>query len=190
MFSREDLIKLDPNLPEDYEEKSKQFWNYVSNRLGTQRVISKLFYDSLVTEDVAKALEFIKKSKNESSFRLVRYLIEKGALIEATEDPILLQETNSWADMLGREDGGEQDDASTATKELLLQSMVERDKFAAKKISESLKEGETSVLFLNPGRHVADYFPPDMRVIRIQPFDPNDYVNSWLVSLRLKSHGK
>jgi hypothetical protein len=185
MFSKEDLLKINPEIPEDYDEKSTEFWSYVQDKLHTQREIKKLYFDSLTQADPQKALEFVKKS-NEQAAELILTLQKRGAELKATEDPLLLQETNSWSDMVGKEK--DDDESPSATNELLMQSMVDRDKFVAGVINESLKEGETGVLLLNPGRNVGDYIAPDVRVIRVQRFDPNDYVNSWLVSLRFRSH--
>ena len=65
--------------------------------------------------------------------------------------------------------------------------MMDREKYVANAINESLKDGETGVLFLKSGRRTGDYLPSSIRVIKIQPFDPNDYLNSWVVTMKLRS---
>jgi hypothetical protein len=184
MFTAVELANVDANLPKDYPEKSKEFWDYVDEKLRTQRFVQKLYYDSLTKEDSQEALEFIKRS-NEQCYYFVQKFREAGAKLEATEDPLLLEETVSWIAMLKNNVKND-----LTTEELLAKNMQERDKFIADKISGSLKEGETGILFLAPGRRVTDLFPSDIRVIKIQPFDPADYVNSWLITQAIKPEEK
>jgi hypothetical protein len=182
MFTSEELSKIGPALPEDYFEKSKEFWDYVEEKLRTQRAVQKLYYDSLTKiEPIEKALEFIRRN-NEHCYNIVERLIGLGAKLETTEDPLLVEETASWISML--KDNGETD---LATEEMLAKNMADRDKYIAKKINESLGDGETGVLFLAPGRQVSSNLDASViRTIKIQPFDPADYLNSWLVSMSLK----
>ncbi len=183
MFTPEELNRIGSTLPEDYPEKSKEFWGYIDEKLRTQRAVQKLYYDSLTKfESVEKALEFIKRN-NEHCYDIVERLIGLGAKLETTEDPLLVEETASWISMLKDNDG----ETDLATEEMLAKNMMDRDKYIAKKIYESLGDGETGILFLAPGRQISnDIIPPDVRVIKIQPFDPADYLNSLLVSMSLK----
>lgn len=186
MFTSEELSKMGSALPEDYTQKSKEFWEYVDEKLLTQRAVQKLYYDSLTKiESIEKALEFIKRN-NEHCYDIVERLIGSGAKLEATEDPLLVEETASWISML-KEDG----ETDLATEEMLAKNMIDRDKYIAKKIYESLSDGETGILFLAPGREVSsNLVVSDIRAIKVQPFDPADYLNSWLVSMSLKAESK
>lgn len=179
MFTRDDLSRINSKLPDDYETKSEEFWNYVSDKLKAPVTIQKIYFDSVTKTKLETAPEFIKKS-NEKAYAIIERFMNEGAKLQITEDSILLEESASWARMLS------QDSASSATEELFTQSIVDREKFVAKSISESLNEGEMAILFLSPGRRTGDYLPSDIRVIKIQPFDPTDYLNSWIVSLQVK----
>jgi hypothetical protein len=182
MFTSDELNALNSTLPEDYQERTKEFWDYIEEKLRNIRNVQKLYFDSLTTEEQEKALEFIRKN-NEKCYVLARKFREAGAKIEATEDPLLVQETISWISMFKK--GDKRD---FATEEMLAKNMVDREKYIAQRISESLFEGETGILFLAPGRKTNEYIPADLvRIIKIQPFDPQDYLNSWLVTLSLKS---
>jgi hypothetical protein len=180
MFTEEELRRVASELPDDFAQKQKEFWEYVRDRLNTQRNVRKLYYDSLVISEREKALELIRQNHAEC-YNLVEQFVQAGATLEATEDPILIQEALSWASMLHE---GKTD---FATQEMLVKNMIDRDKYIARRISESLKQEESGILFLAPARRIDEYLPSDMRVIKIQPFDPADYLNSWIVSLSLKS---
>lgn len=178
MFTKEDLCKINSGLPDDYEAKSEEFWSYVKEKLKGPVTIQKLYFDSVTKAKLQEAPEFIKKS-NENAYSIFQKFKEAGAELQGIEDPILMAESASWARMLS-------DDPSEATQELFAQSVADREKFVAKSIVESLNEGEMGILFLSPGRRTSDFLPSEIRVIRIQPFDPGDYLNSWMASLRLK----
>lgn len=184
MFTGVELASVDASLPDDFQDKSKEFWDYVDEKLRTQLYVQKLYYDSLTKEDSEESLEFIKKN-NEQCYNLVQKFRDGGAKLQATEDPLLLAETVSWVSMLK-----DNEETDLATEEMLAKNMMDRDKYIADKISESLKENETGILFLAPGRQVVNLLPSDIRVIKIQPFDPTDYVNSWLTTTALNKSEK
>ena len=180
ILTKDDLTKISPNLPDDYEAKSREFWDYVDEKLKTQTNIHKIYFDSLTMERFQNAHEFARKA-NEQAYNLAMKFKEDGAELQVTEDRVLLEETSSWARMLNDVN------ATTTTQELFAQSVADREKFVVKQVGESLAEGETAILFLSPGRRTGEFFPSDIRVIRIQPFDPADYLNSWLVTQQLKA---
>ena len=179
MFTKDDLSKINPNLPSDYEAKSEEFWTYVNDKLQPPITVQKLYFDSVTKINLQQAAEFIKKTNEKASVIFEKFR-GSGAELQVTEDPVLVQETASWARMLN------DDNSSEATQELLAQSIADREKFVVKSIVESLNEGEMALLFLTPGRRTSDYLPSEIRVIKIQPFDPSDYLNSWIVSHQLK----
>jgi hypothetical protein len=184
MFTENELSKINSVLPEDFEQRSKEFWDYVEEKIRTQKKVERLYFDSLTTNDMEKALDFMKKSCSKC-YELVSKYIQGGAVIEVTEDPILVEEASSWASML-------QNDEKTvlATEDMLAKNIIDRDKFMAKRISESLRDGETGILFLSPGRRTSEYLPQEIRAIKIQPFDPADYLNSWVTKISIKSNTK
>lgn len=178
MFTLEELSKINQDVPDDYEEKSKEFWDYVAEKLKTQREVRRLYYDSLTKGDKESALKFV-SDDNAQCYNLVQKFVVEGATLQPTEDPLLLEETSSWIAML-------KEGEDSVTRELLGQNIADRNKHTAKIIDETLKDGETGILFLASDRQISEYLPSDIRVIRVQPFDPADYLKSWLVRLRLK----
>ncbi len=180
MFTKDDMAEINPSLPGDFEQVSADFWNYVKGKFGPQLNIQKMYFDSLTKERMPEANDFVRKT-NEKAYD---FIVGIEAQLQATEDAILIEETASWQRML------ENGDESSTTHDLLAQSMIEREKFVAKTISESLKDGEAAILFLSPGRRTSEYLSSDSRVIKVQPFDPSDYLNSWLVSMKLRANAQ
>jgi hypothetical protein len=187
MYSFEDLSIVNSSVPEDYQSKARDFWDYVNEKLNPRRDIRKVYFDALTLVDLDKGLEFVKQAGVEC-YELIYRFVDKGAELIATEDSLLVQESASWISMLGESGVKEMD--NLATREMLAKNMVDRNKYVAMQISKTLKEGETGLLVLAPGRYIDNELPGDIKVIKVQPFDPLDYLNSWLVTLSLKRNNK
>ena len=187
MYSREELTRINPNIPEDYEKKSQEFWDYVTERLKSPRVVNRIYYDSLTKggEQMEEAIRFIREDNTKCS-TLVEQLVSGGAVLHVSEDQLLIEETAAWFKML-EDMNKETAEPDQTILELLSQSMSDRNKFLAKVIEETLKENETGALFLSSGRDIGKYVSSEIKVIKLQPFEPSDYLNSWLVSLNLRS---
>ena len=67
--------------------------------------------------------------------------------------------------------------------ELYEESVRERDDGIESLINESLKDGETGLLSIDSSIKIS--FPVDVRVVRMCPFDPQDYLNRHLTKVRL-----
>ena len=183
MFTREELASLNNDIPEDFQAKSKEFWDYISVRLRKPRVIQRIYYDSL-TKEGEEAIKFINES-NANCGRLVGELVSEGATVYSSEDRLLVEETASWTSMLEKE---EKEDPTIM--DFLSQNMSDRNKFLGNVIDKTLKEDENGVLFVRPGRDMSGYLTSDIKSIKVQPFEPSDYLDSWLVTLKLKSKPK
>ena len=182
MFTKEELESIDSNLPEDFQSRSKEFWDYVAEKIKRPRVINRIYFDSLTSEK--DALGYVEKNNAECGL-LIEALISDGATLYPTEDRLLVEETASWAAMM---ENGKREDPTMV--ELLTQSISDRNRFLSNVVNETLKENETGLLFVRPGRDIVNSLPPDIKVIKIQPFEPSDYLNSWLVSKNLRSKKK
>ena len=157
MFMREELASLNNDVPEDFQAKSKEFWDYVSERLRKPRVIQRIYYDSL-TKEGEEAIKFINES-NANCGKLVGELVSEGATVYSSEDRLLVEETASWASMLEKE--GKEDPTII---ELLSQNMSDRNKFLGKVIDETLREDETGLLFVRSGRDMSGFLPSDIKI--------------------------
>lgn len=101
-------------------------------------------------------------SKNHA---LLIWLMEQGASIEGTEDPnLLIQEYSYIKKILSAVGEAERVSAvkeyESAAKELLLK----RDQFIGKRIDETLKSGETGLLFLGMLHRVDEILEKDIKV--------------------------
>ncbi len=186
MFTREDLSRIDPRLPDDYDEKAREFWTYVDLRLsalGTK--IKKVYMESIGV--VGKRHLDMLAIADPAQHKVVKKLLDNGAELVEVESPELVLETMSWMQRMQDALSGSlgQDMSGVRTiAELMEESLRERDEFVGRKVDESLKDGEVGALFMDLSRRIE--LPSDIRVIVTCPFQPRDYVNSWLAGLKAR----
>ena len=180
MYVRSEFTDATSYVPEDYDAKSEEFWSYVSDKLKVFRGhIKKVFRESL-SKDTKEALRAVGRD-DEPSYALITSLLEEGAGLMPTEDPILVAENESWLKMI-------KDSSNDVLLELYEQSLAERNQYVSTRIAQYLGEGEVGLLLIDSRRKLE--LPQDIRIIKVCPFDPADYLNAAVVKARLKSREK
>ncbi len=103
--------------------------------------------------------------RGSKNYALVLELVERGATLEGTEDPALLVEEYHYITSLAQAKSQAEREAAEAryTKESA-RILKERDRFISRRIDETLKEGETGVLFLGMLHQVDQLLPKDIQV--------------------------
>ncbi|UCE95839.1 MAG: hypothetical protein JSV51_09085 [Candidatus Bathyarchaeota archaeon] len=178
MYTEAEFRNLATTIPEDFNQKTIEFWNYVNERLNKlSGKIDKLYRDG-ICKDSGEALSQLQMMDNEN-YLAVKRLVEKGACFIATEDPVLLGESESWAVMLKNQQW------DIVIQELFQENLEERMKYISNRIENTLKDNEIGILFLMPNLRVR--LSEEIKIIRMWRFDPSDYLKSWQVKLRLKS---
>lgn len=176
IFSEKELEKIGLGVPSDFNDKSREFWDYVEERLVVLSArISRIYVESICrggTDDPI-GIQVI----DDELHRIVNMLVDRGSEIMTPEDRLLVLETESWSDLVHQGMMG-------AEREMLEKSLRDRESFLSKRIVETLGQGETGVLFISTLK--TPDFPSDIRVIRMMPFDPKDYLQTWLISKRLQ----
>jgi hypothetical protein len=177
MFTKSEFVEAISYVPDDYNAKSEEFWSYVADKLKVFRGnVQKIFRESL-TKGTREALKALSKD-DERGYSLIVGLLEEGAELRPTEDPILAGETESWLEMI-------KDSPNETLLELYEGSLKERNQDLSNRITQALGESEVGLLLIDSRRKVE--FPEYIRVIRVYPFDPADYLSSEMVKARLKS---
>jgi hypothetical protein len=167
MFTRDEFKKILMIVPNDFDSTSKEFWEYVSNRLRT--VSSKIRW---VYTDAYPHGEIESSHVGESS--IVADLVTTGVKVHKAVNPILAAEAEAWREM-------EKESPSQVVREMYDESVREISRHVIDAIDQTLEDGEMGVLFLNPLLKI--HFPEKMRVIRLFPFDPQDYLTRHRVML-------
>jgi hypothetical protein len=104
-------------------------------------------------------------AQGSQNHRLVLSLVERGASLEGTEDVQLLLEEYRYIQAITRE--REPTEKRRKAKSLSIKRKLllrRRDRFIAQRIDETLKEGETGILFAGMAHRVDKYLPKDINV--------------------------
>ena len=183
---------MDPRLPDDYEEKSKEFWNYIDDKFKTvSGKLKKIYLES--SGVMGKRHLDMLKTIDPAQYRVINSAIESGAEVMEAESPELVLETLSWMQRIqeilagGRTEEGDVSAAQNIS-EMLQESMKERDEYVKDRVESTLQEGEVGALVMDLSREIE--FPDDIRVVITCPFRPRDYLNSWLAGLRARDQMK
>ncbi len=142
--------QFDPNAWAHHERAIEQLWAAIRQRvdvLNLDYTKVRLYQDGLpvcgfeekIVREVAEA--------GSSNHQFLLELIDKGAMLEGTEDPqLLIQEYQMQKEQLEAES---QPPATGADRKVQADELLAaRDRFIARRIDETLKAGETGLLFL------------------------------------------
>ena len=97
-------------------------------------------------------------------------LMAKGAQITGTESPqLLLEEYELARQVLAALDSPLSKRLSAQQKEFSQALLEKRDRFIARRIDESLRAGETGLVFLGMLHSLEGRLPPDIQLMRLEP---------------------
>lgn len=176
MYTESEVKRLVSVVPEDFGQKTNEFWSYVEDKLKVFAGRIQRVYRDEICQGGEEGLAILSSVQNEN-FLIVKRLVKNGAVFEATEDPLLVAESESWRDMT------RQNPLDIVSLEMFQDSVRERDDYVSRKINESLLDEETGVLFIWPTRTVNVNEPT--KIIKVCRFDPTDYLRLWQVQLNL-----
>lgn len=141
-------------------KKINKLWDHIEKRLNQRRLCyrkTKIYQDGLPVcgreRDIVREIA----GNGSKNHQLLLKLIEKGATLVGTEDPALLIKEYKMikeAAMKKKEHAGGQKHSF----------MAERDMFIAQRIEETLKDGETGILFMGMLHKINDKLPRDIVV--------------------------
>jgi len=179
MYSNIEFKILAEELPPDFESKTHEFWAYVEEKLSVFKGrIKRIYRDGNYRGGKVSISNLA--STDPHNFSLIDKLIDDGASFEATENHILIEESESWLQILKSRE------SNAVTLEMYQQTMDERNKHVANRIHETLEDDEIAVLFFEPSRRIK--LRDDIKVIKVYRFNPIDYLRSWQAKQRLKTN--
>jgi hypothetical protein len=171
------LLFCPPGVPLEFLEKVNRYWDEVEaqvsnleSKLGT---VKKVYHELIPVgdEDGARAIEEL----NDASHQVVRRRLEKEARLQPIEDLELLTEFMDWSRCLTV--GLQNQKVFNKIHELYSEAQRNRYEDIARKLDESLEEGECGLLLMREGHRVQ--FPASIQVLYVSP--PSlDEINRWL----------
>ena len=170
------LIFAGEKAPPEYLAKFKLYWEQVSEQVVNLESkigkVSHVYHESIIVagEDGLKAIEKL----NPSSGRIAKEKCQSGAVLEATEDKELADESLDWERFLLM--GFISQKVAKTVSEFYVEASQKRYEHIARGIDETLKANEVGILFIQEGHLVQ--FPQDIEVFSVAP-PALDEIHRW-----------
>lgn len=148
-------------------QATSKLWETIRERLMALRISPqkmRLYQDGLPLCGHEQGIVRSVARCGGSNYKLLHELMQQGASLEGTEDPVLLMQEYQYLKELSQVPEALEafhDSEPGKARELL----EKRDAFIAQRISETLLPGEIGVLFIGLKHNVAAKIPHDMEVI-------------------------
>lgn len=180
-------VKLRPELWQKHKEIVAGFWDSISRFIDSLNVNGfRVYQDGLVTDGM-EGLRIIREgiSQGSRNYDIVGKLLERGAVLMKTEDLSLVkQEYSHITKMTGSKSLKERGAAALRYKLAKGKLLKQRDDFIAKRIEESLGEGETGILFIGAYHNIIPNLPADIKVAQVKEVDKVREYHTALINKR------
>ncbi len=166
MYNERELKEAIGQVPEDFEEASSEFWSYIEEKLEPfiGRVYAVFSTEPASAKDKCVRINVIfKKFEGSAEFLYI-------------DDPLLVAEAKAWLELM-------KDKKSQAMIDLFEESMRDMNRYAGEVIDKTMRDGGIGILFTDPTRKLT--LSEDIKVVKMCPFDPIDYLNRNLLKLKL-----
>ncbi len=154
-----------------HKETVAKFWQSLTRYFDSLDATNLKIYQDGLPADGELGRKIIEEGARRGSknHELILNMMQRGAEIRRTEDPSLLQEEYKYITRLARSKSFAEKALAYAGYKLRKgRLMDERDKFIAKTLNETLKEGETGVLLMGSHHNVAPYLAKDIAVEEVK----------------------
>jgi hypothetical protein len=166
-----------PEAPPEYEEKFNLYWRQVSEQLAGLEAkigqVTHLFHES-ITRPGKEGLKTMAKL-SPASFKLMDGKLNQGAKFEMVEDEELLKESMDWERLLLT--GFLSQKVADAVSNGFITATKTRYEHIVSRITETLKEGESGVLFIREEQTAQ--FPDELEIFSVMPPALDD-IHRWL----------
>jgi hypothetical protein len=162
MFNKKEFKKLVNLVPLDFDETASEFWQYVSERLiAIANRVRRVYSDTIW---------FSNKDVSEYETNIIHALINHGANFEHVGNPVLIAEAEAWLNLV-------ETTPTRVAAEMYSACLREIHIHIIDVVNNSLHDNEMGVLFIASQLQIP--FPENIRIIRMFPFNPQDYLNRY-----------
>lgn len=168
----EGVAKLGKERWLENQRKIEKFWEETEKEidsLGLDLSKVRIYQDGMPCGgDLALKIVRETAEKGSKNYQIIWKLLERGAVIEATESPgFLLKEYEQVKSIVSARTPQEKASAIKRYDAEKDELMRKRDEYIAKQIDRTLKDGETGLLFIGASHDVSKYLAGDIEVKRM-----------------------
>ncbi len=152
---------------EEYEKKFENYWKQAKEQVENLELKMgqvKNIYHEFVSKEGEEGLKVI-ENLNQSSFKIVKEMLDRGVKLFAVENDETLKETLDWQRCMMI--GVESQNAIKIVSEAYNKAAEKRNEYVVNKIAETLQDGEAGLLFVLENNQFQ--FPSDIEVFYIAP---------------------
>ncbi len=165
------IVELGKDLWLRHKETIARFWNSVADFFDSLEVEGfKIYQDGLIA-DGEMGMRIVEEGVKEGSknYEIISGLLKRGANLVRTEDLSLVKkEYDSLSRIVHPKSPGGKIIASLRYKLIQDKLLKERDAFIAKRITQTLANGETGILFIGAYHDVIPNLPEDIEVREVK----------------------
>lgn len=149
----------------------EKFWDVLSDHFAAIEAAGMKVYQDGMPADGELGAKIVEECARSGSrnYELVAKLLKRGAVLIKTEDiELVKQERDRLAALTRAKSLFQKLTAYMKYKWVKDKLLAKRDAFIAKKITETLDDGRTGILFIGAGHNIRKRLPPEIRIIEIK----------------------
>lgn len=157
-----------------HEKTVEGFWNAIIKYFDLLEVSSfKIYQDGMVAEgEIGQKIVEEGLRSGSMNYELISGLLKRGAILVKTEDFRLVKEERDKLVALTQAKSITQKSIALIGYKLVKNKLLnKRDEFIAKRIDETLKDGETGVIFIGAYHNIKRYLPKNIQIKEIKDAD-------------------
>jgi len=170
-MDRRGIVELGKDFWLRHKETVTRFWDSIAEFLNSLEVKgSKIYQDGLIA-DGEMGIRIVEEGVKEGSknYEIISGLLKRGASLVKTEDLSLVKkEYDSLSKIVRSKSSGGKMISSLRYKLLQGKLLKERDDFIAKRIDETLGDGEVGILFIGAYHDVIPKLPQDIEIREVK----------------------
>jgi hypothetical protein len=147
------------------------FWDSIARFVDALDVVGFKVYQDGLLADGAGGLKIVREGINVGSknYEIIDKLLKRGAVLVKTEDLSLVKQEYEYITSIARAQSlKEKETASQLYRRVQNKLLQQRDEFIARRIQETLGDGETGILFLGAYHDILSRLAPDIQVVQVK----------------------
>jgi hypothetical protein len=170
-FNEAGSAGLSPEVWRTHRMTVAGFWASLDNFFGGLEVRGLMVYQDGLVAGGDDGIKIVREGAAQGSrnYRIIEMLLEKGAVLVQTESLALIKQEYGYVNKITRAKTPREKEAAALRYRLARNGLLNsRDEYIARRIGETLGDGETGVLFIGAYHDVVSRLDEDIRVGQIK----------------------
>lgn len=154
-----------------HKEIVSAFWDSIARFFDTIDAAGFKIYQDGMVADGAVGLKIVREgiSQGSKNYKIIGGLLEKGAVLVKTEDLDLLKQEHTYITKMTRSESQKEKVAWALRYQAARGNLLrQRDDYIIRRITGTLGEGETGILFVGAYHNILSRLPDDMKVVQVK----------------------